>query len=522
MAAYFRPTTAVRHASFGPTSFGREWAPSLEETIEPGRSSRRHRWPAGDLEARVARRTAGRLARVARALPQARPALLALSSTLASLPPEARRRHLRGPDLRGFLGEAEIWIAALRLAAAPGRHAEAARARRLFDLVSRTEHLVTLVPGGRLERGFAAGVARFARARLRHALYDLGAFVLGLRLAFPSPRALVIDLECREEPEQGRPRDRVDLGAVLAPAGPLALAGDRLAAGTCLRARLAGRTLVLRPRATPRGVGPPRPGWTTVIPAAGSRLRHRAAAGRGEGGSAASARAGAGPVLVQRSTIPGTPILLAPALVSRPRNLWVGRDVPELGERLARALRLVRLAWPAGHDEILRRTFMVVPVREEGLVSYSLAARPGISFINVFGKTLVDLADDLLHETAHHRLHDIQETAGLLAPGPAAHEVQAFDSPWRGTRRPLHGILHGAYTFLYRAELLRRLLRLARARPRRLPLRLGRRGPRWLRRELDHERAMLARALRQLDGAAREGLLTPAGRALLRAMRLGI
>src|SRR6266850_3508250 len=204
---------AVRHASFGPPRFGREWAPSWERTIEPGRSSRRNRLPARGLEARVARRTAGRLARaaralgrpsLARALPQARPVLLALSATLASLPPEARRRHLRGPDLRGFLGEAEIWIAALRLASARGRRGEGARARRLFDLVSRTEHLVRLVPRRRLERGFAAGVARFARARLRQAVRDLGAFVLGLRLAFPSPRALAIDLEYREEPEQGR------------------------------------------------------------------------------------------------------------------------------------------------------------------------------------------------------------------------------------------------------------------------------------------------------------------------------
>jgi HEXXH motif-containing protein len=161
---------------------------------------------------------------------------------------------------------------------------------------------------------------------------------------------------------------------------------------------------------------------------------------------------------------------------------------------------------------------MVVPIRETGLVSYSLAARPGISFINVSGKQVIELADDLLHESAHHLLHDIQEIATLLVPGPETADVQAFDSPWRGTRRPLHGLLHGCYTFLFRAELLIRLRDVRGAPSRLLASLLGRAFPAFARREAHREMAMLRDGLRQLETAARAGLLTAAGGRLMHAM----
>jgi hypothetical protein len=120
----------------------------------------------------------------------------------------------------------------------------------------------------------------------------------------------------------------------------------------------------------------------------------------------------------RRQVIPGTAIVLTPAVRSTGRALRVGRELPGLGERLARGLRLVQLAWPEGAREILGRTAIVVPVLERRLVSYSLAARPGVSFINIVGKRTVDLADDLLHETAHHLLHEAQEANRLPGAGP--------------------------------------------------------------------------------------------------------
>src|SRR5207249_959327 len=77
--------------------------------------------------------------------------------------------------------------------------------------------------------------------------------------------------------------------------------------------------------------------------------------------------------------------------------------------RLGAALAIVDAAWPEAGEEIRLRTRLVLPLDEPGLVSFSLVSRPGVSFINLRGKSTLDLADDLLHETAHHRLHAIEE-----------------------------------------------------------------------------------------------------------------
>jgi HEXXH motif-containing protein len=225
--------------------------------------------------------------------------------------------------------------------------------------------------------------------------------------------------------------------------------------------------------------------------------------------------------LVRRATIPGSPILLAPVVVSRPRSLRVGRPDPALAPRFAAALRLLEAAWPEARAMVLRHTVMVVPVREPGTVSWSLAARPGVSFVNPYGKTILDLADDLVHESAHHRLHDLQEARRLLRPGPETEEVQAFDSPWRRARRPLHGILHGFFTFLHRLELLIRVREAARARPGALrPYLKGVRAA-FITEEIRKERRMVLASLADLRRAAREGLLTAAGRKFLGSLAAG-
>src|SRR5439155_6827239 len=94
-----------------------------------------------------------------------------------------------------------------------------------------------------------------------------------------------------------------------------------------------------------------------------------------------------------------------------------------------------------------------------------------------------------------------------------------FDSPWRGTRRPLRGLLHGAYTFLFRAELFRRVLRAPRHGSGPPGAGLGASDRAFVRRELRRETRRIASALRDLEAASRSGLLTPAGRRLVRGMR---
>ena len=488
----------------------------------------------GALSARLARLGQARLWRVRRALRgpahgrlrlRAGALLDALASTLDSLPRASRLPILLGPDLRGFLAEAETWLEVGRLAAAIPRAGRGdpggRRAALLFDLIARTEHLATLVPRGRLDPGFPRRSLRFARGRLEAALDDLSAFVLGLCLAHPSPGPLHVVLRFREDAEQGRPRDRIDLGALSAPAGPLGIAAPTPAAprqGTRLDAALRRGALALRIAG----------GGVAIVPAAGSRITAPDLEPEGGGGRESTRRPGRGARLkrgrgvrlVRRATIPGTSIVLAPLIESRPRRLRVTRQVPGLERRLARALRLVRIAWPEAYREILLRTRMVVPVHEPGTVSWSLAARPGISFIHVSGKSLVDLADDLLHENGHHRLHDMEEAARLLKPGTDTEEAQAFDSPWRGTRRPLRGILHGAFTFLFRAGLLRRILRASRAHPRLMAADLGSAGPAFVRSELRREIGMIGRALEDLKHASAEGLLAPAGVRLVRQMSI--
>src|SRR5262249_45916106 len=167
------------------------------------------------------------------------------------------------------------------------------------------------------------------------------------------------------------------------------------------------------------------------------------------------------------------------------------------------ALAEVDGAWPAAGAEIRRRTWLVVPLVEAGTVSYSLIARPGISYINVLRGTILDPADDLLHETAHHRLHGWQELGELIRDG--AHAPH-YDSPWRRAPRPLNGILHGTYTFLFRAELFLRMLRHG-------ALPVAKRE--WLRREALRELRNCRKSLGDLREAAAAGWLTRRGRSLL-------
>ena len=458
-------------------------------------------------EARTSRRLArlqGRLSRIVppgvRALPRL---LAACRRSAAALPLPLRRRVLHGPDLRGLLSEGEIWLDILEAAPPGSAGPRGGAAGRLFDLVARTEHLTALLPDGRVDAGFPARARRLARARLLALQREASALLLGLHLAqrreatpkttrgrSRGPGSATFHLAAVADPEQGRPADRIDLGAFGGPAGALTIR-LRPGGGRTVQAHLTRHALLLR-----------QAGGEEPFPL---------------GALALSGPLPEGPLPrpARRALIPGTTIVLTPAVLSTGRALLVGREMPGLGARLARALRLVALSWPEGAREIRRRTAMVVPVLERRLVSYSLAARPGVSFINVRGKRTVDLADDLLHETAHHLLHEAQELVDLLVRGPETEETQAYDSPWRRARRPLHGILHGSFTFLFRAELFTRILRARRRMPRVIEPLLGPGGAAFVARERRSELGMMTRALKDLRAARRDGLFTPAGRALL-------
>ncbi len=204
-----------------------------------------------------------------------------------------------------------------------------------------------------------------------------------------------------------------------------------------------------------------------------------------------------------RPLIEGSLIALTRRAVATRKGLRPGPRVAGLERRLGRALDLVRRAWPDAWREILIHTCVVIPVKEPGTVSYSLPSRPRVSYINVDGKSLVDLADDLLHETAHHRLHALEELGPLVKDDGEPRYVSA----WRGTLRPLRGILHGAYTFTWRAELFAKMLALD-----------GRLPRAWIARQLAKEIEALSRTMADLAHARRLGLLTPQGIAICRAI----
>jgi HEXXH motif-containing protein len=374
----------------------------------------------------------------------------ALEATLAALRGPRRAAWLSSPEMRAWLSAAEEAVAL----ADP-----AADDLDLFDAIAGGPYLSRVLPRGRLDREFrrrAARLARELRARVFARLPAVLAFLTpaGRRFGPFAPDLATDGEEARRDGElrfwfPSRVTLRIESGARI-----------ELDDGG-VRVIQRGGPLRLRPLETIDGPG-----------------------GSGSSGIALARRA-----------------------VSTRRGLRAGAETRGLRPLLARALRLLRELWEEGLHEVLAHTRIVVPLSERGTVSYSLPDRPGVSFINVRGKSIFDLADDLLHETAHHRLHGLEELQHL---GSDDGEPR-YHSPWRRSLRPLHGILHAAYTFTYRAHLLDRALRIKRAgRIRDLPQRS------WLARELAFETGALRLSVTDLEDAGRRGLLTQAGSRLVR------
>jgi HEXXH motif-containing protein len=392
--------------------------------------------------ARTARRTGERLRRLARTA-EHRAACKALAAALGSLRGRRRRAFLWGPDLRAWLRAADEAMALVR----PEGSDE-----KLFDRVSCGPYLGRLLPRGRIDRGFRRRTAALGEELLQRAFLRLPPLLMFLTP--PGSRFGPFSLDLEADAEEAR----VDGELHVAFPSPYTWKLDRGA-----RAELDGDQVRLLLR---RGVPRCRP----------------------------------------RQTIPGSTIVVARRVVAGRRGLRPGPAARGLADRLGEALDLVGEAWEEAWREIHLHTRVVVPLVERGVVSYSLPDRPGTSYLNVEGKSRIDLADDLLHETAHHRLHSLEELTPLERAGADAH----YYSPWRRQVRPLHGLLHATYTFTYRAQLFRRVCRLA-----------GRLPRARLRREIDRERGMLRQGLRCLRDAEDRGLLTRAASRLLEAIAEG-
>lgn len=125
-----------------------------------------------------------------------------------------------------------------------------------------------------------------------------------------------------------------------------------------------------------------------------------------------------------------------------------------VGSRIRAALHVIEEAWPQGADLLGLLTSRIIPLKAKGVVSFSYRHRPGLSFINTFDRTPLDLIDDLIHENSHHHLNLLLRKYRLLH---GEHTEEIFYSPWRRSLRPIRGILHATFTFTMGAMLFERL-----------------------------------------------------------------
>lgn len=196
----------------------------------------------------------------------------------------------------------------------------------------------------------------------------------------------------------------------------------------------------------------------------------------------------------------------------------VTQPPPGLPERIGLALSVIAEAWPEGAANLRRFTSRIAPLRARGVVSFSYRHRPGLSFINCFDRDQLDLIDDLIHENSHHHLNL------LLRKYPMRRDdrhLEVFYSPWRRSLRPLHGILHAAFTFTMGALLFERLSRWGEGRSEAALRAVGLTGRDLLRARARclEEVESVRYSIRDLRHAAdRLGWLTPWGARLVEAL----
>jgi hypothetical protein len=117
--------------------------------------------------------------------------------------------------------------------------------------------------------------------------------------------------------------------------------------------------------------------------------------------------------------------------------------------RITRSLKIIKEASPSSYDRFEAFTQYLIPVNDDGIVSYSSQDLPGYSTINLYNRDDVDLLDDLLHENGHHHLNYYLNLGELIVED----DEQIYYSPWRKALRPIRGIYHATFTFFWALQL---------------------------------------------------------------------
>lgn len=352
-------------------------------------------------------------------------------------------------------GAVRSWIAAVEEATAI---LDTRDRSRLVDLVADLGALAALAPTGRIPRDFVRRAHAFARAHLERQEAEAPLLVLpwlpreARRGRFRVP--LVPDLDL------GRPEGELEMPAVP------------------LRFVASARTL-------------------------------RLSAG------AESLRVGEARVPFPEASRETPPPAVGAVLLARGVAVEVGPRDPGFERRVRRALDLLGTIWPEAAALVRRTAWRIVPVTDWATVSYSSPRRPGVAYVHVRSAPLVRLAEDLLHETVHMRLHAIETArplvhrAGRVREGDS--EGPRFWSPWRREWRPVRGLLHGACTFMVGAAFFERAIA--------APVRWPSSRRRWLVKRRDEELENVRVSLEALGGTEARPLLTEAGRAFVSEVR---
>lgn len=125
------------------------------------------------------------------------------------------------------------------------------------------------------------------------------------------------------------------------------------------------------------------------------------------------------------------------------------KEMKDFSTRIEVATRLIKRFSPDSWERFAAFTEVIIPIKQEELVSYSHQELPGTSMINLYHRDFVDLLDDLLHENGHHHLNYFLNLENLIQE-PIDN---IYYSPWRRTLRPLRGIYHAYFTFFWAFKL---------------------------------------------------------------------
>src|SRR5262249_45648806 len=82
--------------------------------------------------------------------------------------------------------------------------------------------------------------------------------------------------------------------------------------------------------------------------------------------------------------------------------------------RVARALAILDAAWKVGAGLVRARVWRIVPIEAWATVSYSSSRQPGIAYIDRRSAPAIRLAEDLVHEATHMRVHELESLSPLV------------------------------------------------------------------------------------------------------------